>query len=261
MLFDSHNHLQSEKFHKDREKIILEMKSAGILGAVVNATEEADWGKVDLLCLTYRNYLYPAYGIHPWKAHNLRVGWQKRLKEKLLKNPKATVGECGVDAWVQKPSIEAQVPIFLAQAEIAAEYERIMTVHVLKAWDAFFFTMEHAKAWPSKFLMHSFNGSIEIAERLAKRGAWFSISGYFLHDKKRKLQETFRNLPQDRILLETDAPDMLSPSSFINFPLLDQLNHPANLVRVAEEWENRMYPGFLNKVSDNTKRFWDYAKL
>jgi TatD DNase family protein len=53
--------------------------------------------------------------------------------------------------------------------------------------------------------MHSFGGSIEVAERLLKKGVWFSFSGYFLHERKRKVLEVFRQLPQDGILLETDA--------------------------------------------------------
>ena len=82
--------------------------------------------------------------------------------------------------------------------------------------------------------MHSFGGSIETARRLIPLGAYFSFSGYFLQPRKAKAIEVFRQLPRDRILLETDAPDMLPPENFITHPLSENHNHPANLRSIAE---------------------------
>lgn len=87
--------------------------------------------------------------------------------------------------------------------------------------------------------MHSFGGSIEVAQRLIKHGAWFSFSGYFLQERKAKVLEVFKHLPQDRILLETDAPDMMPPSDLVKFPLSEGVNHPANLGAIAEAFEKK----------------------
>ena len=88
--------------------------------------------------------------------------------------------------------------------------------------------------------MHSFGGSIETARRLIPLGAYFSFSGYFLHPRKSKVVETFRQIPEDRILVETDAPDMLPPETFITHSLPGAANHPANLPAIAEAFATAM---------------------
>ena len=65
-------------------------------------------------------------------------------------------------------------------------------------------------------------------------GAWFSFSGHFLQRRKAKTVETFRTIPENRLLIETDAPDMLPPEEFISHPMEEGMNHPANLARIAK---------------------------
>lgn len=256
MLFDSHNHLQSGKFGKPVGEMVAEMKDAGITGCVVNATREDDWEAVAALASEFPGYVFPAYGIHPWHADTAAEGWEERLRERLLSDPAASVGEVGVDGWVDSPGMEVQMPVFVKQAEIAAELGRVMTVHCLKAWEALFAAMDQAAAWPEKFLMHSFGGSLEVAGRLAKKGAWFSFSGHFLHPRKAKVMEVFRKLPEDRILLETDAPDMIPPEDFVKFPLSGGVNHPANLRSIAEAFGREMREGTLARIEGNGREFW-----
>ncbi len=256
MLFDSHNHLQSGKFGRPAGEMVAEMKDAGITGCVVNATREDDWEAVAALAREFPGYVFPAYGIHPWHADAAAEGWEERLRERLLSDPMSGVGEVGVDGWVDSPEIEVQMPVFIKQAEIAAEMGRVMTVHCLKAWEPLFEAMERAAAWPEKFLMHSFGGSAEIAERLLKKGAWFSFSGHFLHPRKAKVLEVFRKLPADRILLESDAPDMIPPEDFVKFSLGAGVNHPANLRRIAEAFGRETRDGMLGRIEGNGWEFW-----
>ena len=257
MLFDSHNHLQSEKFTQSTADLITQMKNQGVCGCVVNATREEDWDRVSLLVTEHQGYVRPAYGIHPWFAHTVRDGWELRLRARLEKNPEASLGEIGLDRWVKHPSIDVQFDVFLKQVEIAAEMERPMTVHCLKAWEELFFAIDQAPAWPQKFLMHSFAGSIEIAQRLMKKGAWFSFSGYFLEPRKSKVLEMFCQLDPKRILLETDAPDMLPPKDMIKFPLQDSINHPANLINIAEAFSVATSQSILERIMENSRDFWE----
>ena len=256
MLFDSHSHLQSGKFGRPVGEMIAEMQAAGITGCVVNATREDDWEAVAALAREFPGYVFPAYGIHPWHADAAAEGWEERLRERLLSDPVASVGEVGVDGWAKSPGMEVQLPVFIKQAELAAETGRVMTVHCLKAWEPLFAAMDRAAAWPEKFLMHSFGGSLEVAERLVKKGAWFSFSGHFLHERKRKVLEVFRKLPEDRILLETDAPDMIPPEDCVTFSLGAGVNHPANLRRIAEAFERETREGMLGRIERNGMSFW-----
>ncbi len=261
MLFDSHNHLQSGKFGRPVGELVAEMKDAGITGCVVNATQENDWEAVAALAREFPGYVFPAYGIHPWYADTAAEGWEERLRERLLADPFASVGEVGVDGWVDSPGMDVQVPVFVKQAELAAELGRVMTVHCLKAWEPLFDAMDRAAAWPEKFLMHSFGGSWEMADRLLKKGAWFSFSGHFLHPRKAMAREVFRRLPAGRILLETDAPDMIAPEEFIPFPLAGGANHPANLAAIAEAYGRGMHEDVLARIAANGKKFWSASSI
>jgi TatD DNase family protein len=197
---DAHNHLHDTRLG-DPAPVIAAMREAGVSRCVVNATCEADWPQVEALALA-----------HP---------------------------ECGLDRWIDSPGLNVQAPVFDAQLRLARELDRPMTIHCLKAWQALFDAFDR-EAPPKRFLLHSFNGSIETARRLLPLGAYFSFSGYFLHDRKAAVVETFRQLPPDRVLLETDAPDMLPPAGQIHCPLPDDANHPANLPAIAEAYAERI---------------------
>jgi TatD DNase family protein len=134
--------------------------------------------------------------------------------------------------------------------------ERPLTIHCLKAWAPLFEAFSEVPP-PDRFLMHSFGGSIETARRLIPLGAFFSFSGHFLHHRKRAVLEVFRQLPPDRILLETDAPDMLPPCGIITHPLPEARNHPANLpaIGLALAAALGMMPEHLAELTcENTRR-------
>lgn len=228
---DSHNHLQDNRLG-DTEPVVSAMKRAGVSGCVVNATREADWQAVGNLATAHPDFIHPAFGIHPWHAHTATDGWQQRLTGLLENHPRALIGECGIDHWVDHPPPVVQRPAFTAQLRIARELDRPVTIHCLKAWGALFECLDESPP-PPGFLMHSFGGSIEVARRLIPLGAYFSFSGYFLQPRKSAVIGVFKQLPRDRILLETDAPDMLPPASVITHPLAGSHNHPANLPAIG----------------------------
>jgi TatD DNase family protein len=231
---DAHNHLQDPRLG-DPSEIIAAMKSAGIVQCICNATCEADWQAVADLALAHPDFILPAFGIHPWKAHTAQDGWPERLVKRLENHPQAVIGECGLDQWMAAPALSIQIPVFLHQLRIARETNRPPTIHCLKAWGALLDAFDQEPP-PSRFLMHSYGGSIEFARQLIPHGAYFSFSGYFLHPRKAQVIDVFRQLPQARILLETDAPDMLPPPSAIIHPLPENHNHPANLPAIANEF-------------------------
>lgn len=228
---DAHNHLQDSRL-ENQAGVISAMLEAGVTKCVVNATKESDWNAVTVLSEKYPDLILPAYGIHPWHADTTTSGWQDRLADLLERNPTATIGECGLDQWISTPSIATQTPVFRDQIALACQLDRTATIHCLRAWEPLFDVFQETPP-PSRFLMHSFGGSLEIARRLLPFGAYFSFSGYFLQPRKSKVLEVYRSLPPDRILVETDAPDMMPPVEFVTHPLADTVNHPANLASIA----------------------------
>lgn len=228
---DAHNHLQDLRLG-DPAPVIAALRAAGVERCVVNATCESDWPQVEALALAESDFVFPAFGIHPWQAHTATAGWQDRLAGLLEKHPQASLGECGLDQWVAAPPMAIQRPVFRDHLRLARNLKRPLTIHCLKAWGPLFevFTEEPP---PPGFLLHAFGGSIETARRLIPLGAWFSFSGHFLHARKSSLLEVFRQLPPARILLETDAPDMRPPDDHVTHPLPGKINHPANLPAIG----------------------------
>ena len=254
LLHDSHNHLQR---FPDPARIIAEMQSAGIAACVVNGTGEDDWEAVATLAESFPDFITPAFGLHPWKAHLRSATWLATLESYLDRFATASIGECGLDGWVAAPSLDLQREVFLPQLALARERRLPLTIHALKAWEPLFdaFATEPP---PEKFLLHSFGGSPELVKRLAAMGASFSFSGHFLHPQKAKVLDAFKTVPPDRLLLETDSPDMLPPEEFITHPLPDGQNHPANLPRIAAALATALQicPGHLETLtSTNHARF------
>lgn len=248
---DAHNHLQDPRLG-DPAPVIAAMRSAGIGRCVVNATREADWPTVESLALAYPDFVVPAFGIHPWQAHTATAGWLERLAGILEKHPQASIGECGLDHWISSPPMGVQRQVFRDQLRLARAMDRTLTIHCLKAWRGLFETFAEAPP-PPGFLMHSYGGSIEVARRMIPLGAYFSFSGYFLHERKSAVLEVFRQLPHDRILLETDAPDMRPPDAYASHILSDRLNHPANLPAIgrALALALAMPPGDIAELTRN----------
>ena len=252
---DAHNHLQDPRLG-DAAPVIAAMRAAGVERCVVNATREADWPAVETLASGHPDFIVPAFGIHPWHAHTATGGWQERLEELLEKHPLSSIGECGLDGWVSSPALEIQRPVFLDQLRLARELKRPLTIHCLKAWGALFDAFAEVPP-PPAFLMHSFGGSIETARRLLPLGASFSLSGHFLHDRKAAVLDVFRQLPPDRILLETDAPDMLPPETFVTHSLPSAINHPANLSAIGRALAAKLGKqpaAFATLVDENAAR-------
>lgn len=226
MLFDSHNHLQNHRFDQHRDDLISEMRRVGISRCVVNGTTESDWPKVKRLAQDHPDLVIPSYGLHPWHLKQRSDHWLNTLADLLIESPNAAIGECGLDRWLRDHDIGLQLPIFQKHLDLAVQFDRPITIHCLKAWGPLLTLLKQGTVLPTRLLLHSYSGSLETAKELLKLGAHFSFSGYLLNSRKAKVQEIFRQLPPDRILVETDAPDMRPPSP--NYQLED-LNHPANL--------------------------------
>ena len=251
-MIDAHNHLQDARFQGRQAELIATMKAEGITGCIVNGTSEEDWPEVARLADEFPDFVQPAFGLHPWKVAERSGSWLETLTSYLKKYPQSSLGECGLDRWMKEPDLADQHQVFRQQLQLAAELKRPATIHCLKAWGPLLEELRAAETLP-KFLLHSFAGSKEIAEECLKLGAYFSFSGYFLHPRKEKVREVFKALPSDRILVETDAPDMASPNPEFSF---QDLNHPANLHQISQELAI-LTRSKIEVFTENTRQFFE----
>jgi TatD DNase family protein len=234
--YDAHNHLQDDRFGGRQLELLAACAKAGVARMVVNGACEADWPQV--LALARQNPLVlPSFGYHPWYLHERTPVWRERLAECLEAVPSA-VGEIGLDRWKPGLPYAEQEEVFLAQLALAARRNLPVSIHCLQAWGRLEELLrDHAR--PARgVVLHSYGGPAEMVPGLARLGAYFSFPGYFLHARKLRQRETFKHVPADRLLVETDAPDQLLPEDRNRWPLTgaegQALNHPANLVAVYQ---------------------------
>ncbi len=266
-LYDAHNHLQDERFGDRQEELVAVCRAEGVVAMVVNGACETDWPAVAALARRHPDLILPAFGYHPWYVSERTGAWLTHLTRLLDAVPGAIIGEIGLDRW--KPGLEwaVQPEVFAVQLRLAAEWERPVSIHCLQAWGPL---LECLRAGPRPargFLLHSYGGPVELIPELTRLGAYFSLPGYFAHPRKQRQRETFRRVPPERLLVETDAPDQALPEERVRYHLptgaaarglaARPLNHPANLGAVyafAAELLGRPVAELAAQVEANSLR-------
>jgi TatD DNase family protein len=236
-LYDAHNHMQDERLAPRREAIMQAVHQEGVVKMVVNGTCEGDWPTVLALARRYPQVI-PSFGCHPWFVKERSAHWNKSLLEYLDQVPSA-VGEIGLDRWIHDYDLLLQEEVFVLQLRLAAERNLPVTIHCLQAWGKLLEILQIEPLPCRGFLLHSYSGSLEMIPPLAELGAYFSIPGYFASGRKQSQRDTFKHVPSDRLLIETDAPDQALPDERNRYPLVDAvsgkgINHPANLGAVYQ---------------------------
>lgn len=228
--FDAHNHLQDPRLATALPEIFAEYQRLPLVQCVVNGTTPGDWPAVAKLAEIYPQ-VTPSFGLHPWHVGEPSENWDREL-ESFLTTGKAAIGEIGLDRWIEGFDFPAQETAFSLQLRLAAERKLPVSIHCSKAWGRLLEMIRNSPP-PTGFLLHSYGGPVEMIPQFVKLGGYFSLSGYFAHERKTRQREAFRSVPLERLLLETDAPDMLPPEEFRDFKLADAaLNHPANIAAV-----------------------------
>jgi TatD DNase family protein len=237
-LYDAHNHLQDERFAGRQAELVAAAEREGVARMVVNGACESDWPQVRELARRFP-VVVPSFGYHPWYISERTPDWLSQLRWFLDDTPGAVIGEIGLDRWKPDLAYEGQEEVFTAQFALAAECNLPASIHCLQAWGRLHDLLRAGPRSARGFLLHSYGGPVELVAPLAKLGAYFSFPGYYLHERKARQRETFKHIPPERLLIETDAPDQLPPDNYIPHPLTDPatgkpVNHPANLHSIHE---------------------------
>lgn len=231
-LYDSHCHLQDERLAAGLSDALLEARRAGVVRWVCCGSAEADWETVSGLGRSTPGVL-PAFGLHPWYTDARTPAWAGALEQYLAAWPQAPVGEIGLDHAIEPRRDDDQLGVFLAQLAIAARWGRPVCIHCRRAWGTLIETLPHLRELPRGFMIHSFSGAADLIPALAGAGAYFSFSGAVTLSHNRRAHKACAAVPLDRLLIETDAPD-IPPAPLEPGAQRPSLNVPANLVRVAE---------------------------
>lgn len=238
MFLDAHNHLHDARLTPFRAGFLEALPLLNVTGGVVNGTRESDWDAVAALC-SENEWLRPAFGLHPWYVKDRSAEWERSLIKYLEGNSHSTLGETGLDCWIEGHDIEDQKSVFTRQLAIARERNSTITVHCVRAHEPLRQVLMKNAPPARGFLLHAWSGPASLTDFLLERGAHFSFPLYFMHARKAAQRELFRTLPADRVLVETDAPDLVPPDEINGYPICQTesgqpLNHPANLPATYE---------------------------
>ena len=229
-LFDAHCHLQDERLAAGLEALLARAAAAGVAGWMCCGSAEADWPAV-LMVVGKCPEVRPAFGLHPWYVRERKAGWLERLRALLQEHPYAGVGEIGLDHALEQADPADQEQVFLEQLALSIEMRRPASVHCRRAFGRLLELLPRFPQHPIGFVIHSYSGAAELIAPLARWGAYFSFSGSITRSGNRRGQAALRAVPSDRLLIETDAPDL---PPVVNGQPVEGVNEPANLVHVLQ---------------------------
>lgn len=235
---DSHCHLNFNSFENDLPAVLERARSVDVKVILIPATDLATCHSAIKLCEESGPGLFAAVGMHP----NDTSGWDSGTIAELRQLARSTVvkavGEIGLDYYRDKTEPARQKAIFSSQLELAAELNLPVIVHnrsaaddlwpILREWAGGF--RGNSPGGKSFFgVLHSFDGSLDLAMEAFESGFLLGISGPVTYPNAKERRETIRQIPLDAMLLETDAP-FLTPQ-----PHRGKRNEPAYIPIIAEE--------------------------
>lgn len=226
MLVDTHCHLDLEQFDADREAVLARARAAGVRRILVPGIDLAACRRAVALAEQYPE-VRAAVGIHPNYTADFSDETLAELRD-LARHPKVdAIGEIGIDSYWHTVPLDIQERAFRAQLELAAALERPVIIHDREA-HAEVMAVLREQAPPAGAVLHSFSGEWAMAEEALAAGYYLGVDGPLTYKKNDGLRAIFARAPEQRILIETDAP-YLTPQAHRG-----KRNEPAYVRDVAE---------------------------
>ena len=226
MLFDTHTHLTAEAFDPDRGDVIQRALDAGV-ERMVAIGYDLESSRAAVALAERHDPVYAAAGIHPCHVHEACEADYREI-EKLLENPSVVgVGETGIDLYHDRSTYPLQRTSFRRHMEWGRSTGLPVIVHDREAHAEVMDVLDEYPGKESTAILHCFTGDAAMAEKAVSMGCFLGFGGIATF-KNSTVHEVVSGLPEDRILIETDAP-YLAP-----VPHRGRRNEPSYLVNTAE---------------------------
>ena len=249
MIIDSHCHLNYEPMSLELKETIVKANKNGVKFLLTISTEEKSFNKI-LKILEDYDCVYGSFGIHPHEAKNhLSINSDSIIKKINLNKKIIGIGETGLDFFYNYSDKKDQIRCFEEHINAAQISNLPLIVHTRNAEKETIEILKKKKAQNDfKILIHCFTGTKDFAFNLIDLGAYISASGVVTFKKSQDLANTFKELPNNKILVETDSP-YLAP-----VPLRGKSNEPCNIIHTVEfmsKLKNKSFEEFSNITSTN----------
>jgi len=227
-MIDSHCHLDHEPLLENIDSVIKRSKDVGINKLLTICTTLKSFETIKIL-LKKDPIIFGTYGIHPHETETDVIN-KNDIIDNINKNEKIIgIGETGLDFFYNHSNKQRQIDSFNTHIEASILLKKPIIIHSRNAEDETYDILESYKSEELKILMHCFTGSLKFAKKLLKLGAFFSASGIITFKNSVELQNTFKTIPLDRLLIETDSP-FLAP-----IPMRGKKNEPSFIKYTAEK--------------------------
>lgn len=263
MLFDSHAHINSERFDEDRE-ILIQAIEAGNMSYVMDVGYDLESSVKAVSHAAKYPWCYAAVGCHPHDAKTMDEATMVMFKGLAKKKKVQAIGEIGLDYYYDHSERDVQQYWFRRQIQLALELEMPIIIHdrdanddvltILREEGVFSKSRLDLFGGDAKLLLHCFSGSKELAQQYIKLGATISIAGPITYKNARKGVEVVEAVSLERMLIETDSP-YLTPEPFRgkrNMPPL--VEHTA--AKIAEI-KGVSYEQVVEITCQNAKKFFN----
>ncbi|WP_125257198.1 TatD family hydrolase [Brevundimonas fluminis] len=229
MLIDSHVNLHAPQFDEDRDEVIARARAAGV-GLMVEISDRLSTFEATHALAMAHDDVWCTVGVHPHEARHYADLAAPRLVELSKLKKVVGIGECGLDFHYDLSPRNIQEAVFRQHARAARATGLPLVVHTREADDAMGRVLREEMAdGPFKLLMHCYTSGPELAKDAAEMGAWFSVSGIATFKAAEDVRAVIRDMPADRIIVETDCP-YLAP-----VPHRGRRNEPAYVIHVLDK--------------------------
>ncbi len=205
-LIDTHCHIDIRLFEDQFEQLLEKARLAGVLKIVLPGVDRDGWQRIMALASIHQNLL-AAPGLHPMYLAHHHPKHLTELEILAAGGGIVAIGEIGLDYHVPGLDRGVQQQLFEQQLEIAAKAGLPILLHVRKAHDQVLATLRR-KRFPHGGIVHAFNGSLQQAGQFIDLGFVISVCGTISYDRARKIRNIVALLPQEALVIETDAPDI-----------------------------------------------------
>jgi TatD DNase family protein len=254
-MFDTHAHLNAIQFEEDLEDVIQRALDEGISHIVVVGFDQPTIKGALKLADTY-DFIYAAVGWHPVDAVDMTPEDLQWI-EKLADHPKVVaIGEMGLDYHWDKSPKDVQQRVFRQQIQLAKKVKLPIIIHNREATQDVVDILREEGAEEVGGIMHCYSGSLEVAKECMEMNFYISFGGPVTFKNAKKPKEVAKEIPIDRLLIETDCP-YLSPH-----PLRGKRNEPSYVKYVAEaiaELREMPLEDLVKKTTENAKRLYQIS--
>ncbi len=249
---DSHCHLDVERFDPDRDAVIERARTAGVTPMVtIGAGGPMECNHRAVALAAEHDDIYATVGIHP---HDARTVDDTSLAEieRLAESPKVVaIGETGLDFYYDNSPRPAQEDALRRFVDLARKRRLPLVVHLRDAYDVCARILREERAGENGGVIHCFSGDRENARTFLDLGFHLSFSGIVTFRNADELRAAARMTPEDRLMVETDAP-FLAP-----VPRRGQRNEPAFVLHTAEhlsQVRGTSLAALATTAAENTRR-------